>query len=153
MRKVEVTIAIDTTSERIIQAFTDNNMLHDWWNVQRTLIEKKNGGLYTLTWNITGEGFGFVTTGIIKNYQPDSILEIDHLVYLNPGRPLLGPMTLTIKATKKSEKTELYLCQDGYQINEDWNWYYDAVKQAWPVAANTLKDYLENKKNRQEHLL
>ena len=145
MRKVEVTIDIDTTPERLIQAFTDSNMLHDWWNVERTLIEKWSGGVYTLTWNITDNGFGYVSTGIIKHYEPSSILEIDHLVYLNPDRPLFGPMTLTIKAIEKEGKTELYLCQDGYQNGVDWNWYYDAVKQAWPIVVNTLKDYLEEK--------
>jgi uncharacterized protein YndB with AHSA1/START domain len=146
MRKVEVTVDIDTTPERLIEAFINNSMLHDWWNVERALIEKRSGGIYALTWNITDKGFGYVSTGIIKHYEPASILEIDHLVYLNPDRPLFGPMTLTIKATEKVGKTELYLCQGGYQNGEDWDWYYDAVKQAWPIVVKTLKDYLEEKK-------
>ncbi len=145
MRKVEVTIDIDTTPESILHAFTDNGMLHDWWKVERTLIEKWSGGMYTLAWNISDKGFGYVSTGIIKHYEPGRLLEIDHLLYLNPHRPIFGQMTLTIKATKKGDKAELFVCQDGYQNGADWDWYYEAVKQAWPMVLNTLKDYLEGK--------
>jgi hypothetical protein len=54
-------------------------------------------------------------------------------------------MMLTIRAMKKdSDITELYLCQEGYGQGSDWDWYYEAVKQAWPAVVNTLKEYLEN---------
>ncbi len=56
---------------------------------------------------------------------------------------MLGPMTLTIMATQKAAITEVYLCQDGYQDGPDWTWYYEAVKQAWPVVMQELKNYLE----------
>lgn len=147
MKKVEVTITIDTTPERVVQAFTDSSMLRDWWSVERALIGEQQGGPYTLAWNITAQGFGFVSSGIIGDYQPGSMLRIDQLVYLNPGQPILGPMTLTIKARAQNGKAELYLCQDGYQSGPGWDWYYEAVKQAWPVVANTLKEYLEKNKH------
>lgn len=118
-------------------------MLCAWWDVERTLIEKRIGGLYTLAWNITDKGFGFVSTGIIKNYIPDSVLEVENFIYLNPGISILGPMTLIVRAKEKNNGTELYLCQDGYQTGHDWDWYYEAVQQAWPVVANKLKRFLE----------
>lgn len=146
MRKVEVSAEILTTPTAVISAFTDTEMLHDWWNVERTLINKKSGGVYTLAWGISDKGFGFVSTGIIKEYKSDSLLVIDNFVYLNPEKSLLGPMTLTVKAQSKGNKTELYLCQDGYQYGGDWDWYYNAVSQAWPAVVLTLKDYLERQK-------
>ena len=118
-------------------------MLCTWWDVERTLIEKRIGGPYTLAWNITDKGFGFVSTGIIKNYIPDSVLEVENFIYLNPGISILGPMTLIVRAKEKNNGTELYLCQDGYQTGHDWDWYYEAVQQAWPVVANKLKRFLE----------
>lgn len=146
MRKVEVTTDIDTTPATVITAFTDTTMLREWWGVERVLIDKRPGGLYTLAWNINERGFGFVSTGIIKEYKQDSTLIVDDFVYMNPDKPFLGPMTLTIRARGNGGTTELYLCQDGYQLGTDWDWYYDAVKQAWPAAVQTLKDYLEKAK-------
>ncbi len=143
MRKVEATILIHSSSDQIIKAFTDINMLHGWWNVERAFIEKHIGGVYTLIWSISEKGFGYVSTGIIKNYNADSVLEIDKLVYLNPEHQIYGPMSLIIKATKQNGITELYLCQDGYQNGEEWDWYYNVVKDAWPVVLQTLKNYLE----------
>jgi hypothetical protein len=85
-------------------------MLRTWWDVERTLIEKRVGGSYTLVWNITDKGFGFVSTGIIKNYIPGSVLEIDNFIYLNPGISILGPMKLTVHTKEKGSGAELYLC-------------------------------------------
>jgi uncharacterized protein YndB with AHSA1/START domain len=147
MHKVETTININCIPEKIIDAFTELNMLHDWWGVERALIEKRIGGVYTLAWGITEKGFGYVSSGTIKNYEPGKILEITNLVYLNPEHPILGPMNLTIKTIQKENSTELYLCQDGYRYGDDWNWYYEAVTQAWPVVLETLKNYLEENKS------
>lgn len=48
MKKVEVTIDIKTSPNRVISAFTDPKMLADWWHVEKALIETKPGGVYTL---------------------------------------------------------------------------------------------------------
>lgn len=119
-------------------------MLHAWWDVERTLIDKRVGGLYTLAWKISDSGFGFISSGIIKNYEPESILEIDNFIYLNPDISILGPMKLSLCAKQKGIGTEFYLCQDGYQEGGDWDWYYEAVYQAWPIVAEKLRRYLEN---------
>lgn len=143
MKKVEVSIDIDSSPEKVIQAFMDDNMLCDWWGVERALIEKHIGGIYTLAWNISEKGFGYVSSGIIKSYDPAGLLEIGNFIYLNPERPILGPMTLTVRAEEKNGKTQVRLCQDGYQDGPDWDWYYEAVKQAWPAVIKLLKAFLE----------
>lgn len=144
MRKVEVFTKIRTTPEQVIKAFTDYEMLRDWWGVARVLIDNRPGGLYTLTWNVSEKGFGYVSTGIIKSYQPDKELVIDNLVYLNPEKPLLGPMSLTIRASAEADMASVFLCQEGYQSGKVWDWYYEVVKQVWPEVMKELKKYLEN---------
>lgn len=143
MRKVEVTIDIDVSPAVVIAAFTDIDMLKGWWGVGRALIEKRPGGLYTLAWNISDKGFGFISTGVIKEYHANSKLVVENFIYLNPEKSFLGPMILTIEAKEKLSTTALYLSQDGYQHGADWDWYYEAVRQAWPQVVQTLKDYLE----------
>ena len=145
MRKVEVRTLIRTTPARIIAAFTEPAMLGEWWQVERVLVDKRPGGLYTLAWNISDEGFGFVSTGIVKSYNPDAELIIENFIYLNPEKQFLGPMSLVIRAEPAGDQAELWLCQDGYQEGGDWDWYYEAVRQAWPVVVERLKQYLEGK--------
>ncbi len=146
MRKVEVSITIKTTPALVIGAFTDSDMLRGWWNVERSLIEKKVGGMYALAWNISEKGFGFVSTGTIGDFRPNERLVVDNFVYMNPERALLGPMRLIIEARQLDEtKTQVYICQDGYQQGEHWDWYYEAVRQAWPIVSETLKAYLERR--------
>jgi uncharacterized protein YndB with AHSA1/START domain len=143
MKKIEVVTDIKTTPARAISAFTDFEALRQWWNVDRSLIDKQVNGVYVLAWNIRDSGFGYISAGVIAKYDPDSLLVIDKFVYMNPDKPFFGPMTLTIKATPKNDQVELYICQDGYGDGSDWDWYYKAVKQAWPVVAQAIKNYLE----------
>jgi uncharacterized protein YndB with AHSA1/START domain len=134
MRKVETTIQIETDGARIISAFTDPKMLRDWWGVERCLIDKKPVGMYTLAWQISERGIKYVSSGIIRKYDPEHLLIVENFVYLNPEKPFLGPLSLTVRATPKDHYHELYVCQDGYLEGTDWDWYYVAVRNAWPVV-------------------
>jgi uncharacterized protein YndB with AHSA1/START domain len=143
MRKVEVTIFINVKPREIISAFMQKNKLKDWWQVEKTLIVPRQGGQYILAWNISSNGIGYVTSGKIEIYEPDNLLVIDNFIYLSTVKPFLGPMKLTIRATNKLRGSNLYLCQEGYKNSSAWNWYYEAVKKAWPKVLKNLKNYLE----------
>lgn len=145
MKRVEVKSQIKSNSETIIKAFLDSDMLKGWWSVERCLIENKIGGIYILAWQINDTGFGYVNSGTIKSFDPNTELVISNFVYMNPKKKILGPMSLTIRATEIDFATsEIYICQDGYQNGIDWDWYYEAVKGAWPIVIENLKKYIEN---------
>lgn len=133
MRTVEASIEINEKPEKIISAFTELNHLIKWWSVQRCFIDLKEGGNNTLTWGISEKGFQYVNTGIIKKYIPGSILHITNLMYPNPEKPILGPVDLIIEVKQiTNEKSLLNVKQRPYPENagDDWNWYYEAVKDA-----------------------
>jgi hypothetical protein len=143
MRSVEVSVIIDKPPSFVISLFTDYGHLRNWWNVERALIDLRKGGLYTLVWGISSQGMNYVSTGIIAKYLSDCQLHIDQWVYLNPEIQVLGPMELFILATPENGKTILNIIQRGYQSGEDWDWYYHAVKEAWPILILKIKDYAE----------
>ena len=143
MRKVEVVLTIQSSAEAVIEAFLDGEQLKKWWGVERALLERRNGGIYAVAWQISANGFGYVSTGTVKEYDPAGLLILDNFMYLNPGRPFLGPMRLTVRAEAGHSGTTCYLCQEGYGEGPDWDWYYDAVKEAWPVVMQALKKFLE----------
>ena len=146
MRKVESRILVNTSAANVILAFTRHDLLTRWWKVERSFIEPRVGGSYTLVWGVSSDGFKYIMTGIITDYSEDSLLHIGNFTYLTPERSILGQMSLIVKATRVNSKTELYLCQDGYQSGSDWDWYYNAVKTAWPVVLEDLKNFLELEK-------
>lgn len=122
MRAVHASIEINVTPERALDAF---------------------GGVYTLAWGITDAGFKYISSGTIGSYEPGSHLDIINLVYLNAEKPPLGPMSLSVGVKSSPNGTFLDLTQDGYQSGETWDWYYEAVKTAWPAVLVELKKYLE----------
>ena len=143
MRKVEASIEINSSAQKIFDAFTEASLLKGWWQVDRCLVEKKQGGIYALTWDISDKGFHYISTGIITVYVPGKELLVDHFVYFNPEKQILGPTWLGIKIEESYNLCKLYLIQGGYQEGEDWDWFYTAVKEAWPKALDMLKEFLE----------
>jgi len=97
MRAVSNSIHLPMDPESAIGLFLDENHLQGWWRVEGCLVEPRAGGVYTLAWEVTPEGLGYVTSGIIEEVGA-GILRIGSVVYLNPRRPILGPMTLAVTA-------------------------------------------------------
>ena len=144
MRKVEAAIQIDQPASKVFDAFTEPSLLRSWWGVESCLIEKKQGGLYSLAWEASSKGFHYVSTGIITVFLPGKELLIDHFVYFNPDKQILGPTYLSIKLQEDGNSTSLKLVQGGYQCGGDWDWFYDSVLDAWPKVLEALKKFLEH---------
>ena len=145
MREVVESIKIQATQEEVMRCFTHQEYLSGWWGVERSYIELRKGGNYVLTWNITPKGFGYVSTGKVADYVPGVRLVLNDMMYLNPDRPILGPMVMEIHLTDNNGLSELTVRQAGYQEGPDWDWYYQAVCDAWPHALVTLKKFIESR--------
>ncbi len=142
-REVRAEIEVHVRPEEVFRAFTNVQMLRQWWGVNRGLVEEREGGVWGLAWGVGEQGFRYVTTGVIRSFRPYRQIEIDNLVYFNPERPVLGPMHLSIGVHEGREETLVSILQDGYQQGADWDWYYQAVVVGWPHALTRLKEYLE----------
>ncbi|MEI9911316.1 MAG: SRPBCC domain-containing protein [Bacteroidota bacterium] len=146
-RNVEATMAIAVPPEKVIHAFTDAAVLKGWWGVERSLIELKAGGIYSLAWGISEQGIKYVSTGIIKEYNPAGLLHIEKYIYLNPEKYFLGAQELRVQAVTTSSGCKVFLLQGPYPVNSgpDWDWFYEAVVDAWPKVLEVLKTFLEEK--------
>jgi uncharacterized protein YndB with AHSA1/START domain len=145
VREVIESIKIRASQEEIMRCFTDQVYLKGWWGVERSFIDLTRGGNYVLTWNKTPKGFGYVSTGIVADYEPEKRLFLKDMMYLNPERPILGPMIMEIEISENNGLSELKVRQAGYREGPDWDWYYQAVCDAWPQALISLKQFIEFK--------
>ena len=145
MRRVEAEIVIKALPHEIVDAFLDVEALRTWWGVQRALVVPEVGGPYLLAWDVSDQGFGYLSTGTITSLDPMCHLLVSNYTYFNPQRPILGPLTLDVRATAiDANMSRLELCQAGYQNGTDWDWYHDAVTTAWPIVLKSTKQYLED---------
>lgn len=144
MRKVEAAIDINRPITSVFNAFIEPSQLKGWWQVDRCLVEARQGGMYSLAWNISKQGFQYVSTGVITVFHPEKEILVDHFVYFNPDKPILGPTYLSVKLESKNNSlTNVKLIQGGYQYGGEWDWFYEAVKDAWPKVLVQLKIFLE----------
>ena len=143
MRRVEASVMIHQPASKVFDAFVEPSLLKKWWGVESCLIEKQQGGLYSLAWETSSNGFHYVSTGIITVFIPGRELLIDHFVYFNPEKQILGPTYLSVKLQEENALTTLQLVQGGYQSGGDWDWFYESVKDAWPKVLVSLKEFFE----------
>lgn len=144
MKLVEASIDLDFTPQEVLDLFIKPEHLKAWWGVDRSLIDLRHGGLYSLVWQNKEKCIEYVSSGIIDEYLPACQLKIKNLVYINPQRPILGPMQLLVMTTPVgNHSTQLTVVQSGYQEGSDWDWLYKAVLQAWPEVLLQIKKYLQ----------
>ena len=146
MRAVEAKCQIDAAPNMVLPEFVNVESMKKWWGADRGFIEAKEGGVWFVAWTDLESGFKYVSSGIVSKYDPNQIVEISNFVNLNPDYPVFGPMTLTFTAKAVDGGCELQVRQSGYQEGEAWDWYHDAVTEAWPEVLKTFKTYVESKK-------
>lgn len=144
MKKVEASIEVEVTPQLALDAFILHKHLNGWWGVERSFVEPKPGGLYSLAWQISEGGIKYISTGVISEYKAGRKLLIDKFVYFNPEKPILGPLQLSVDVESSGKNTKISVCQAGYQEGEHWQWYYEAVVLVWPIVLKELKKYLEH---------
>ena len=145
MREVKGEMEIECAPEAVTAAFTDVQGMMQWWGVKHGLVDARKGGVWSCTWAVPVEGFGFVIlSGRIRRLRPGEHLHIEDLLYFNKERPVLGPMRILLDVEATARGSHLKVGQDGYGNDRDWDWYYDLVVQNWPKALQRLKAHLES---------
>jgi hypothetical protein len=142
LRAVSNSVDLPLGPESAIGLFLDPGHLRAWWGVERCLVEPYAGGAYTLAWQITRDGLGYVTSCVVRAIG-EGFLKIGTVVYLSSQRPVMGPMSLEVVAQPTPSGCRLTVVQDGYREGPDWAWYHEAVETAWPLVLATLADYAE----------
>ena len=143
MRGVSNSVDLPADPEFAIDLFLEPRHLRAWWGVERCPVEPQGGGVYTLAWQVTPKGCGYVTSGVIREVG-SGILRVGSVVYLSPTRPVLGPMSIDVTARATARGCCLTVVQDGSREGPDWDWYHDAVRTAWPLVLATLTEYVES---------
>ncbi len=143
MREVHAEIEIASHSRQVIDAFTSVDQMQRWWGVHHGLVDAQHDGTWTLAWDVPDNRFGYVVlTGYVRVLGHSQLL-IGNLVYLNRSRHPLGPMTLSVTVEEAAGACQVIVSQGGYRHGEDWDWYYQLVRENWPLALEQLKQHLE----------
>jgi uncharacterized protein YndB with AHSA1/START domain len=144
MRAVRAESEMAVPPERVIRAFLHPADLKGWWRVDQSLVEPHAGGLYALGWGVSPQGYQYVSTGVIAQLEPGHVLHIEQFTYFNPQYGIFGPMSLVVTAEDLGGgRSRATVVQGGYQDGANWDWFYRAVVDGWPLALDYLRQYLE----------
>lgn len=144
MDAVTNSIFIQAIPERVFYAWVSLADLNGWWGVEKCHIDPWKGGAYGIAWFVTEAGIKYSNHGVIRIWQPGRRLKVGDWMWFSAERPFMCGMTMDVSMRKKGDGTLLTVMQDGYHDGDsDWQWYHQAVTEAWPRVLQQLKRYLE----------
>lgn len=142
---LESEIRINKTPKEILEALLSINHLKEWWGISDGYIEAKDGGLYTLIWNLQNQGIQYVSTGRIRYYDRRTLLHLEDLLYIKAEDSIiLGPFTVNYDIAAHQQYSILSVKQGGFTKEPKHEWYWEAARDGWPKALVSLKTYLES---------
>ena len=155
----EFTLAIDCTPGRVLAAFFEPAALAAWWDVAAAVATPRPLGAYALRWpdspdvdELLGR-LGGVFHGTVIDFQPDRGFFVADAYWLPPSGDPIGPMAMDVTCTPAPRKpggdrqaagTLLRVVQRGLDDNPRWIRYYEVMRDGFPKALDTLKQYLEH---------
>ncbi|TDJ32729.1 MAG: SRPBCC domain-containing protein [Gammaproteobacteria bacterium] len=142
-RSVEATTTISARPEEVLDAFLDDDALKAWWKVSRSLVERKAGGIWSITWDDWGpEKTQHAWIGVIEEITPDRLV-VGHLIMIEPDMPLLGPMQLEITVKPDDGGSVLAVSHRGYGYGDHWDSIYEAVVQGWDHVLGDMEAWVQ----------
>jgi uncharacterized protein YndB with AHSA1/START domain len=142
-RTVETTRIISASPEEVLNAFLDDGDLKAWWKVTRSLVEQKQDGIWSITWDDWGEEkTHHAWIGVIEEITPDRLL-VGHLVMIEPDMPLLGSMQLEIGVKPADGGTSLTVSHRGYRYGDHWDTIHDMVVIGWDHVLGDMEAWVQ----------
>ena len=140
-RTVETTKIISASPEKVLNAFLDDGELKAWWKISRSLVEQKEGGIWSITWDDWGDDkTQHAWIGEIDLLTKDRV-RISRLVMIEPGMPLFGPLQLEIRVEPADGGTAVTVSHSGYQYGEHWDRIYELVVNGWDHVLGDMESW------------
>jgi uncharacterized protein YndB with AHSA1/START domain len=150
-RTVETTFFIPASPERVLRSFVDEEDLQGWWKVSRTLVEEHSGGVWSVVWDDYGvDQTQHTWVGVVEELSPRR-LRVSHLVMIEPGRPLYGPLQLEVTVTPAPGGSSLTVLHHGYQNGHEWDWIHDTVVRGWRHVLTDMQNWFQDGASAPEH--
>jgi uncharacterized protein YndB with AHSA1/START domain len=152
-------IRIEATPARVLAAFFEPVALGAWWDVATAVATPRPLGAYALEWRDAGVvdemlgRLGGVFHGTVIDFQPGRGFFVADAYWLPAEGDPIGPMAMEVTCTPADRPagrpsaplaTTLRVVQRGLDDSPRWVRYYEVIGSGWPIALETLKDYLEH---------
>jgi hypothetical protein len=153
------TIRIESTPTRVLAAFFEPASLAAWWEVATAIATPRPLGVYALEWresdviDDTLGRLGGVFHGTVIDFQPGCGFFVADAYWLPLEGDPVGPLAMEVTCTPADRPagrpsapaaTTLRVVQRGLDDSPRWVRYYEVIGSDWPLALETLKEYLEH---------
>jgi uncharacterized protein YndB with AHSA1/START domain len=148
--KLEFSLLINASPDRVLNAFFDADALEAWWGVTHAVTVPRSLGPYALEWSpsefrdeVLGPLGGFLR-GTIVQFDAGSGFFVADVYWLPPEGDPIGPMALEVTVTQdETGATRVDVVQSGFEEGARWQRYREVIRVGWEHALASLKRLLE----------
>jgi uncharacterized protein YndB with AHSA1/START domain len=148
--KLEFSVLVDASPDRVLNAFFDADALKAWWGVTHAVAAPRSLGPYALEWSpsefrdeVLGSLGGFLR-GTVVQFDAGSGFFVADVFWLPPEGDPIGPMALEVTVTPDATgATRVDVRQSGFEEGARWQRYREVIGVGWEHALASLKRLLE----------
>jgi uncharacterized protein YndB with AHSA1/START domain len=150
--KLDVSVVIHASADRILRAFFDAGALKAWWGVAHAVTAARTLGPYALEWaptdirdEVLGR-LGGVFRGTVVQFDRGAGFFVADAFWLPPEGDPIGPMALEVAVSPHgTDATHVRVTQSGFEESIRWRRYYQVIGLGWERALASLKTLLEER--------
>jgi uncharacterized protein YndB with AHSA1/START domain len=138
-------IDLAASPERVFAALVRPSAIREWWSAARAIVVPRAGGVWAAAWGAEEDSPDYVTTAVIRVWQPPRRLvlgDYDYVVAAGP-LPFAADFTTSFEVLPKPSGARLRVTQAGFPAGPEADEFYAACETGWRQTLEGLRRYLE----------
>ncbi len=138
-------IELAAAPERVFTALVTPSAIRDWWAAARVVVVPREGGIWAAAWGAEEDRPDYVTTAVMRVFDPPRRLTFGDYDYWARSGPLPfeAEFTTTFEVMPARHGVRLRVTQSGFPTDPAADEFYDACERGWRDTLEGLRRHLE----------
>ena len=143
-RKHQVSREFEQSASTLFAALITPSQIRGWWSVSRAIVIPKTGGIWCATWGDDEDAPDYISSAMIKVFEPDCRLVLGDYQYASPegGLPFEADFETTFEVEPLGQGSRLTVTQAGFPADPIADEYYAGCETGWQRSLDGLEAFL-----------
>lgn len=154
-RKHEHKEIFEAAPEDVFALLHTPSTIRAWWGASRAIVNPAPGGMWVAAWGDDEDNPAYITTAVMKVFDPPRRIVFDDYSYYTRSGPLPfdAQFITEFSVEPHPDGAILRVVQDGFPAGSEADDFYAACGQGWRDTFRGIRKYLEQRSATQTDFL
>jgi uncharacterized protein YndB with AHSA1/START domain len=135
----------EATPEEIFKLLYTPSAIRQWWSASRVIVLPEPNGVWAAAWGENEDEPDYITTAIIREFEPPVRMVLTNYRYFARGRrlPFEVHFITEFLVTAHENGTVLRVTQDGFPAGPEGDGFYAECQSGWKNTFAGIRKYLK----------